>query len=253
MKNKIKAVAPAIIVLILVVVIVAAGVVVYFVAFAPKLGPGPGPGPGLGVQIYEINDYGDLVNFASHIKYQWISYDAGEDETSTGVITFNDEGDDVVDGFYCREFSIVIESDGDTPETTEITMWVDKSDWTTVRRLIIDDYEVPEEHLPMYHYIRITIFWPFTYFFGWEIDWAEFASEVGTLQDMGWAVIHYPPSTLHIHKWRFIPNPLYDPFEELETIDVWLGQVGSYYILTYFKVTDDDSDYVKFELLELTT
>jgi hypothetical protein len=33
------------------------------------------------------------VNLASHLEYQWTSYDYEEDKTSTSVITFDDGGD----------------------------------------------------------------------------------------------------------------------------------------------------------------
>jgi len=245
MKNRSKAIAPVIIVVIFIVAIVAAGVVVYVVVVKPPAQwPGPGPGPGPGVEIYEINDYGDLVNFASHITYEWTSYDASTDTTSTSTVTFDDKGDATVGVDICRKFEIEITSDEDT---TEIAVWVLKSDWTTIKKLTIGGIEYSSEYGT---WIGPAVFWPYTIFFGWGINWAYVPPEVGTLQYISQAMITYGATTLTVNKWLFTPNPANYP--DLSSIDLWQGQTGSYYILTKFKVTETDNDYFEFELLELT-
>ncbi|MEM3383761.1 MAG: hypothetical protein QXL52_02635 [Nitrososphaerales archaeon] len=247
MKNRSKGIALVIIALILVAVIVVAGVVVYFVVFAPKPGEGPGPGPGPGFQITEIEDYGDLVNIVSHIKYKFISYVEGE--TSVTTITFDDLGDDLVNGYACRKLGILIDSDG---YVQEITAWVLKSDWTTLKKLVFNGQIVPEEELPLYNYIESFVLWPFITFHTWGIYWVQIPPAIGTLTYMGSEGKVYGATALTVNKWHFIPNPTYEPLEDINEIDVWQGQTGNYYILTYFKVMYKDSSYIIFELLELT-
>jgi|GEM_PF-5238730 hypothetical protein len=248
MKNKIRAIAPVIIALILIVVIIVAGVIVYFVAFATKPSPGPGPGPGQGFQISKIENYGDLVDYVTHIKYRWTLYEGGE--TSIGVITFDDLGDETVNGYLCRKFNLLIESNGDI---NEISGWVLKSDWTTLKKLIYDGTPVPEEYLSMYAgLIESVVFLPYVTFFGWNIDWTQVTSEIGTLTSIGSESRIYGETTLTVYKWRFTPNPIYEPLKDVSSIEVWQGQIGSYYLLTYFDETKKDGDYTRFELLEFT-
>ncbi|MEM3437112.1 MAG: hypothetical protein QXP55_01055 [Nitrososphaerales archaeon] len=243
--NRSKGIAPVIIALILIAVIIVAGVVIYFVAFAPKPGGGPGPGPGF--QITKIEDYEDLVNIVSHIKYKFTSY--AEGETSIITITFDDLGDELVDGYACRKLSILIVSDEDTQE---ITAWVLKSDWTTLKKLVFNDQIIPEEELPLYNYIESLVLWPFITFHAWDIYWAQVPPAIGTLTYIGSEGKIYGAASLTINKWHFTPNPTYEPLEDISGIDIWQGQSGNYYILTYFKVTYKTWDYFIFELLELT-
>ncbi|MCP8319405.1 MAG: hypothetical protein H3Z52_00460 [archaeon] len=249
MKNRNRAIAPVIIAFILIVAIVAAGAVVYIVVIAPKPGPGPGPGPS-GFQITEIENYGDLVNYVSHIKYQWTSFEGGV--TSIGTITFDDTGiDEMISGVLCRKFSLVITSDG---ETHSMTGWVSKSDWTTLKKLIYDDEEILEEYLSTYSWaIGAIVFLPYVTFFAWNIAWTQVPSDVGTLTSMGSEPRTYGATPMTVYKWRFTPNPANPEFEDLSSIDVWQGQTGNYYLFTYLEATKTNGDYFRFELVELTT
>lgn len=235
----------AIIASIIIAVIVIAGVVIYFVAFAPK--PLEETGQGHGFQITEIRDYEDLVNIVSHIKYRLTSHEEGE--TSIVTITFDDLGDDTVDGYLCRKFSISIISDDDTQE---ITAWILKSDWTTLKKLMFNGELVPEEYLPYYDYIESLVLWPFATFNAWNIYWEQVPPAIGNLKYMGSENRVYGEITLAINKWRFTPNPAYEPLEDISKIDLWQGQVGSYHLFTYLDATEKDGDYFRFELLELT-
>ncbi|MCP8309524.1 MAG: hypothetical protein H3Z53_01075 [archaeon] len=238
MRNRSKAIAPVIIAVILIVAIVAAGVVVYFVVIAPK------PGPGQGFQLTETNDFWDFANRVSYMKFKWTNYYGTGTDIFT--ITFDDKGTEEVDGFNCRKFEIEHDFEG---YITEIVVWVLESDWTEVKKVTVDGVEVPAGPGQSY-YIGGYVFLPYISFSTWGINWANVPLEVGTLTPIGSDSRWYGETYITSNKWLFTPTEAYEP--DWEDVEIWVGQADGYFILTKFKLTEEDGTYLELELLELT-
>ena len=245
-KSKTRAIAPVIIILILIIVAISIGALIYASGLLTPHEQTP-EGSQTGIQINEIENYQDLLVLGNYIKYQWTS--SFEEDTNSITIIFEDLGDEMVESFNCRKLSLSI-SDTDT---NIINVWVLKEDWTTIKKLEMDGEEVPNEFIISYgSFIWFSLAMPYQLFFTLDISWEEVNSEVGILTKLSSGVIYYSDTALTVDKWQFIPNSLYQPLQELESVEIWQGRTGDYSIVSFFKVTQKNGDHVEFTLLELS-
>lgn len=201
------------------------------------------------LQIYDVTSVKDVIQILKHIKFKYEFVNKTENEQHYFYFIMNDKGDEIVNGKEARVIEYTFDSDG---EKHSFTVWILKENWRTVVKAIMDGKEVEEYMLPYIEYQSEWLWYPFVYISSYEYIWTG-STFVGNLELVATTQVSYGETTLKVNKYKFTPNPNFEPLKDLEKMEFDVAQlVENINLMTYYKLTFKDGSYHSYAVEELT-
>ena len=96
---------------------------------------------------------------------------------------------------------------------------------------------------------------PFTTVGGYDWAWHEYwnlPANVGVVTYQERQTQSFGPTALTVEKFRFDPNPAYEPAKDMKYVEWGFAKLDSLGIATHFKVENKNGEVFAFDLVSLT-
>jgi len=186
----------------------------------------------------------DLVVVATSMTYRWTSdaevwrysYEVLNEETVEGVATWK------------------IKIEFANEETQNFTIWVSQVDGVA-KQAEFDGTTVTGEMLKSFQAMLGALMLPLTVFGGYNWAWREYwnlPSDVGVVTYEGSQPQTFGPTTLTVDRFKFVPNPLYEPAKDMNYVEWNFAKTGNLGIATHFKGENKEGEVFAFDLVSVT-
>lgn len=178
------------------------------------------------------------------MTYKWTS---GE-----GVWQYSYEvlGEELVEGVATWKVRVQFANE----EMQNLTIWVSQVDGV-VKQAEVGGTRITGEMLKSFQAMLGALMVPFTAFGGYSWAWQEYwkvPSDVGVVTYQGSQTQTFGITTLTVDKFKFVPNPLYEPAKDTNYVEWGFAKMGDLGIATHFKVENKKGEVFAFDLVSVT-
>jgi len=139
-------------------------------------------------------------------------------------------------------------------ETQDFTVWISQIDGA-VKQAEVGGSTVTGEMAGYMQGMLGLLMVPFATFGGYGWAWQEYwkvSSEVGVVTYQGSETKSFGPTTLAVEKFRFDPNPLYEPAKDTKYVEWVFAKIGNFGFATHFKAENKKGEVFTFDLVSVT-
>lgn len=190
------------------------------------------------------SDVTDLLGVAKSMRYQWTS---AED---VARYSFEVLGEESIGGVATWKVKVQFTND----DTQEFTVWISQVDGV-IQQVETDGNILTGEMAKNFQAMVALLMLPFVSFEGYSWAWQEYwklSSDVGVVTYQGSQTQSFGPTTLSVQKFRFEPNPLYEPAQDVKYVEWGFAQLDSIGVVTHFKVEENTGEVFRFDLVSVT-
>ncbi len=190
------------------------------------------------------SDVTDLLEVAKSMRYQWTS---AED---VARYSYEVLGEESIGGVATWKVNVQFTND----DTQEFTVWISQVDGV-IKQVETDGNILTGEMAKNFQAMVAVLMLPFVSFEGYGWAWQEYwklPSDVGVVTYQGSRTQSFGPTTLSVQKFRFEPNPAYEPAQNVKYVEWGFAQLDSIGVVTHFKVEEKTGEVFRFDLVSVT-
>lgn len=189
-------------------------------------------------------DVTDLLRIAKSMRYQWTS---AED---VARYSYEVLGEESIGAVVTWKVKVQFTND----DTQEFTVWISQVDGVIQQAEVNGDI-LTGEMAKNFQAMVALLMLPFLSFEGYSWAWQEYwklPGNVGVVTYQGSQTQSFGPTTLSVQKFRFEPNPAYEPAQNVKYVEWGFAQLDSIGVATHFKVEEKTGEVFRFDLVSVT-